>query len=431
MCFVKMLHKIQSRVCVTFPIEVWILRPTFYENISPISSFIRFAMSHSCEWRSPKGKTVDAEFISQQDGKVTLKRNDTGKEVTLKVSVLIEEDQDYLFALPGAVPKDDEEKDVAKANGGGATDLDANYDDPWPEISAVEGDVEIALVEQDKERQRFVYHSPHYEFVCDVRLNKSLVGRFAKMFEATFEAMVDLPLNFERARKFDEAKRFPIALFETKDTYISNGGPPDSAGVYMGGKNLVMVPLSSLGVRPLGSGYIIDRDVSNKTLVHELVHQLTDHIYYAPGARGWFTEGLAEYVAVTSYKSGRIKFRGNMRDIIAYATNVSRDFGRGRMLGTDIRVGNLEKYMLQDYGRFTSNANFNYGVGLLITTWLIHMDDDGNRGNLTAFMKAMKAGKKGKELLEVLRNGRSWEELEEEIAKDWKKKGKIKFHFSK
>ena len=45
-------------------------------------------------------------------------------------------------------------------------------------------------------------------------------------------------------------------------------------------------------------------------------------------------------------------------------------------------------------------------------------------------MKALQAGKKGEEALEVLLNGRSYEELEEDIQKAWRTRG-VPLKFSK
>jgi len=394
------------------------------------------------EWKTKDGKhSVKAGFVSIQGEIVTLKNAVSGKKKEISVSILSDVDRKYLAGLRKEKPQSDggvPDSKAANDRNGESSLLNPNYEDPWPTVSAVEGDVLIDLVEEDKERQRFVYHSAHYEFVCDVRLKKSLVGKFAKMFETTFQAMVDLPLNFEKARGFDSSKRLKIALFETEETYIMNGGQPGSAGMYRfntaTNEDLVMVPLSSLGVKSSGSSYRLDRKVSNRTLVHELAHQLTDRSLYVKGSRGWFTEGFAEYVCASKYShaTGRITFGNNVREITAYATDQDKSED-GRNLGEEILVGSLKDYMLQPYEDFTGDAvaNKNYGVGLLITTWLIHMDDGGSRKNLTAFLKAGREGKEGEELLAVLRNGRTWEELEAEIAKDWKKKGRINIRFSK
>ena len=81
----------------------------------------------------------------------------------------------------------------------------------------------------------------------------------------------------------------------------------------------------------------------------------------------------------------------------------------------------LGKYMLQPYESFTQDANFNYGLGLLLTYYIFHMEED--RTNVVAFLKALKEGERGQEAVDVLLNGRSYEQLEEQIAKAWKSRG--------
>ncbi len=141
-----------------------------------------------------------------------------------------------------------------------------------------------------------------------------------------------------------------------------------------------MVPLTSLGVRPVGSGYMLDRDKSSKTLPHELVHQLTPDRYYAPGSMGWFTEGIAEYVATTPYRSGSY----NVKTELQAHRRIRHRLREGRQRRPRARrprstSGSLEKFMLQPYSSFTSDAQINYGCGLLITNYFLHMDRDGGR----------------------------------------------------
>ncbi len=140
-----------------------------------------------------------------------------------------------------------------------------------------------------------------------------------------------------------------------------------------------MVPLTSLGVRPVGSGYMFDRDKSSKTLPHELVHQLTPNRYYAPGSLGWFTEGIAEYVAVTPYRSGSYNVKLNFKPIVEYVTAYGKDGDGGRALGEKINLGSLRDFMLQSYSSFTANSQVNYGCGLLITNYFLHIGPRGGR----------------------------------------------------
>jgi hypothetical protein len=198
----------------------------------------------------------------------------------------------------------------------------------------------------------------------------------------------------------------------------------------MSGKGVVMVPLTSLGVKPVGSSYMLDRDKSSKTLPHELVHQLTPAKYFEKGASGWFTEGLAEYVAVTPYRSGAFSVRGNQKDIFDYVTGFgSKDMG-GRALGTKIRLPALKSYMLQDYSEFLAQPQLNYGCGLLITTYFCHLDGEGDGKRIKGFLKALHDGAEGEKSLDLLLDGRSFDQLEEDIAKAWSRKG-VDFTFAK
>ena len=197
----------------------------------------------------------------------------------------------------------------------------------------------------------------------------------------------------------------------------------------MPSKGVIMVPLSSLGVKKVGSRYMFDYKVSNKTLPHEITHQLTNIEYFRPGAKGWFSEGLAEYVGATAYRSGKFMVNGNLNDIRSYVTEGSRKDGRGRYLGTDISAPDLKQYMLMSYGSFVANGNFNYGLGALITYYFLHMDNDGDRKNVNAFLTALNDGKVGEEALQVLLAGRSFDELEVDITKAWRSRGvKIEFN---
>jgi len=188
-----------------------------------------------------------------------------------------------------------------------------------------------------------------------------------------------------------------------------------------------MVPFESLGLVKRTSSWSVDYDKTNKTLPHEITHQLMDREYFAPGARGWFSEGIAEYIAATPYRSGKFTVNKAQSAIEQYVTGFAKD-RHGRNLGTEINAPDLEKFMMMSYRDFTANGNFNYGLGALLVTYFNHYDGDGDAKNVKNFLRALKEGKKGEEALEALRAGRSFEELEEDIARGWRKRG-VKINF--
>lgn len=378
--------------------------------------FLFLSLAHAAEirsWTDIQNRKIEAALLRVEDKTVILKLKD-GPEVAFPLAKLSLADCKYVEqsrALPGA--------EKAGPN--------LNFDLPWPERVKFGEDPEVNTVEEDPEKKRFIYESANYRYVCDVKLSKSVVKGFAVMFEATHLYCRSLPLALNGGKAVDE--KHQILLFEEFEDYVKAGGLPGSSGIFIGGRGLVMVPLTSLGVRPVGSGYMLDRDKSSKTLPHELVHQLTPEAYFAKGAMGWFTEGLAEYVAVTPYRSGAFSVRGNQKDIFDYATGFgSKDMG-GRGLGTKIGLPALKSFMLQDYSEFLEQPQLNYGCGLLITTYFFHLDGEGDAKRIKRFLKALHGGVDGEKALDLLLDGRSFDQLEEDIVKAWSRKG-VEFTFA-
>ncbi|MDC0088327.1 hypothetical protein OAI07_02170 [Akkermansiaceae bacterium] len=296
-----------------------------------------------------------------------------------------------------------------------------NYSTPWPTSTSVSRSQGIGAASEDKANSRYVYQSANYEFISDVKLSTNIAKKFSLIFEATREYCRRLPISSMKAHVPGRGVRNKILLFGSMNNYIKNGGVVGSAGVFIPSKNIVLIPLSSLGVQENGGKYSLDHSESNIVLTHELVHQLTDSEYYQHGARGWFSEGLAEYCAATPYMSGQYVTRSNQDNIKAYVTSYGRDNKEGRNLGEKINAPNLKDFMLQPYGSFVSNANYNYGLGTLITYYFFHLEPD--RRNITSFLKALKQGRTGEDALTALLNGRTFDQLEADISKAWKNKG--------
>jgi hypothetical protein len=374
-------------------------------------------------WTDNQGRKTEATLVRADAQSVVLKLAD-GREVPFPLAKLSTEDGNYVAENREKTTAAETPDTPAKESEDDTESL--NFEAAWPERIKFTEDPEINTVEEDTEKKRFIYESANYRYVCDVRLARSVVKGFAVMFEATHLYCRSLPLGINAGKK--TAGKHLILLFEEFADYVKAGGPPSSAGVFIGGRGVVMVPLTSLGVRPVGSGYMLDRDKSNKTLPHELTHQLTPRGYYQKGAMGWFSEGIAEYVAVTPYRAGSYAVRGNIKDIIDYATGYgSKDMG-GRALGTKIKLPPLKKFMLQDYAYFLEQPQINYGCGLLITTYFIHLDGEGDAKRIKAYLKALHEGQDAEESLSILLDGRSFAEMEKDIIKGWGRKG-IDFTF--
>jgi|GEM_PF-74384 len=428
-------------------------------SVLPVVALILLSItgSEGRIWTDIKGRTLKgAEIITHDEVEVTF-RLKGGRRYKMPVVRLSLKDREYLAkATPGDYPEDGvEEAENTDSDSAAVADEDEealNWDDDWPERVSLEEPPSIEVVVEDKEKRRFVYESDHYRFTCNVRLNRSVVSNFSSLFEATRLYCRALPLAITGG--FKSRGKYDIFLYETKEQYVQAGGPPTSAGVFMsrGDSSKILVPLTSLGVRKVGSGYMRDRDKSNGTLVHEITHQLTPRAYYTKGASGWFSEGLAEYITATPFSSRRFKVKGNFDDIVDYATAYGKDGTRGRALGKEFSAPALVDFFTMPYSEFTgASANFNYGFGLILTAYLFHLDGEGDAKRAKEFLKALRdpkvaraqkkslatageAGKlarigpRGRHSLKVLLNGSSFAEFQDEIVKSWRRKGvDIKF----
>lgn len=366
-------------------------------------------------WTNSSGKTIVATLVEISGDKAVLQM--AGKNFEVPIASLSPDDQKFIS----------EWKKGDMTDSSGDSGVEPNWDAPWPSLVSVDIDQAIEVLKEDEAAKEYVYASPHYEFICDVKLNTSVVKRFSLLFEATNQVCRELPLGM--AKPFRK-ERHKIHLFETREAYIAKGGPPESAGVYIssGGEGDILVPLTSLGVKKVGSNYSVDYDKENTTLSHEIAHQLTDVEYFAPGSRGWFTEGMAEYIANSGYRSGKFDI-DDLGKLKARVTAYGEDGNGGRALGEDINAPDLQQFFTQDYDSFLANAQLSYGLAALIVYYYFHMDGDKDAANIKAFLKALKEKKTAPELFEPLLAGRNWDEMEADITKGWRSRG-VRINFN-
>ncbi len=362
-------------------------------------------------WTDAEGRNVKAALLEVHFDSVVLLLPD-GRKMPYPLAKLSKKDQLFI-----------KESGLVRGKGDSAVVIQDNFNDAWPDSASIRGNPRIETIEENAAAKKFIYESANYRYQSDVALLNTVISQFAVTFEATYEYCRVLPISLNGGIR--KNGKFQVILYENEADYYKAGGSQGSSGVFMPRTSIVMVPLTSLGVKKFGSGYTLDRAKTNDVLPHELVHQQTPLAYYGQGADGWFSEGIAEYVAATPYRSGNFSVRSNPGAVTEYATAYGKNDRGGRMLGKDIRIGSLKDFMLQLYESFKASGkgNFNYGCGLLISNYFLHMDGRGDAARIKAFLKAMKEGKRGEAALAVLLDGRSWQQLEAEIAAAFAKEG--------
>ncbi|MEI8038880.1 MAG: hypothetical protein WCJ14_10860 [Verrucomicrobiota bacterium] len=379
-------------------------------------------------WTDTLGRTFEADFI-RLDGSNVILALANGRAFATPIAGLSAGDQNALRSAapgalrgstPAAVPGA-----AATSAPAGAPAVTTTLGRSWPAEIRLPGPVPSKVVAEDPKSRRFVYESPDYRFTCDARITDDALRNFAVMFEATRAYALSLPLGLGGGR--ERQGKLDILLFGSMTDYIRAGGPPNSAGCFTRG--VVLTPMESLGLVEGGTGFSLDAQRHNHVLIHELVHQLTPDAYMAPGALGWFSEGLAEYMAITPYNWGyfRPDVHGNV--VKTYVTTGGSDGIAGRSLGNRLLAPKLRDLLLMPYSRYSGgNANFNYGLGLLVTHYFFHMEGSGKAFRITRFLQGLQAGQRGEAALAPLLGGGSYDKLESEITAAWARMG-LDIHF--
>jgi hypothetical protein len=368
-------------------------------------------------WTNTLGRTFEADFVKMDGANVIFTAG--GRAFSTPLADLSVNDR--------AVLKQSSKMALAPTPAAAATAVPSTLGRAWPTEVRLDGAVACKVISEDRKTRRYVYESPNYRFTCDARVTDDALRNFSVMFETVRKYAKSMPLSlgggWERQGKLD------VLLFGTMAAYLGAGGAPGSAGCFSRG--VVLVPMESLGLKEGGTGFSLDSTRHNAVLVHELTHQLTPDAYMQVGARGWFTEGLAEYMAITPYNWGyfRPDIHGNV--VKSYVTTGGGNGLAGRALGTSLTVPRLKDFLLMPYGHFSGGeANRHYGFGLLLTHYFFHMEGNGKAFRITQFLKGLQLGQRGEQALAPLLGGGSYEKLEAEISAAWAKMG-VQIRFGK
>ncbi|MEM8955783.1 MAG: hypothetical protein AAGD22_16635, partial [Verrucomicrobiota bacterium] len=336
------------------------------------------------------------------DGETVELKLADGRMSKFKISLLGEEDQRFL--------REWKESGGAIATGGEPMSRE------WPEVVEVDISLDdIVIVEEDRDTERYVYRSPHFEFVANARLSKSVVREFSRVFEATYAVVKALPIHLDPQPPEDGY--WDVKLYRTRDQYLKDGGPQGSGGVYSPRTGTVKVPLSNLGVEYTGIRFIVDSDKTNRTLKHEIVHQVMhDLLPYMPV---WMVEGFAEFVECMPYSKGKYRFNDIDDAVKERAAGDHREY----------EMVDLQSLMLMSHGAWSAaltegGAHKNYNSACVLLYYFLRVDAAGDGAGMFSYLDEVRLAKRNRELKEkraaardkYLLRDRSYERLMEEVA---------------
>ena len=402
------------------------LRQIPFQFIILLALFFPMLVAHGEErvWTSSDGNKIKGEIVSLEGDQILLK---TAKgNFKFPLSRLSKVDQDYA--------KGWKEKAVPGTPGGGkASDktVGAGIENvklgEWPKFIAADFELDqIQVVKEDKAAGEYIYPSPHFEFRSPQRLSKSVIREFARLFEATFEFARLMPIGLD-PQPWGEGY-YPTQLYMSRDDYYQDGGMQGSGGMYSYAwrgkeivKSIIKVPLPNLGVEYTGTRFIVDHKKRSDTLIHEIAHQMTGR--WSILTPTWFREGLAETISCQRFNNGRFTLTSMDRAVKEDVVKRSRNEREFEML-------NLERLMTITGSEWAADlasplgGSKNYPSANLLFFYYLRLEGEGKGENLVKYMKALSEGMKEDEArVEVLMGGKSYEEVQKDIAEKWRSEG--------
>ena len=155
-----------------------------------------------------KGRVIQAKILDFNGGHVLLKLEKNDKTYEVSIDNLSEADRAFIAQWVNkkqAAQEVQEDHNHAHSQAGdnGHTsalmrqyNLKENFDSEWPKLVSTDIGIDIGVVSESEEAKEFVYHSPNYEFVCDVELTKNVVKKLLKSTTDFAQAVATIKIIF-------------------------------------------------------------------------------------------------------------------------------------------------------------------------------------------------------------------------------------------
>lgn len=307
----------------------------------------------------------------------------------------------------------------------------------WPRKVSVPKDAEVQEVPLPQDMSGHLYASNHYVYFSPVALDAPARKTVSRLCECAFAANKAIAEVLPVSRPVTERgeRKFIITLQLSMEAYYAAGGPPRSAGVFMGSfrkgahplkeedvaMDQVMIPFESLGLNKRGA--VQREDIDTHALVHELTHQQ----FLLNGLPIWANEGWAEYVGYVPYVGEDLDFDRGFSLIL----HTARQRAEQNALKFDFRLADFLIMDQQTMYGYMPQGKDTYTLAVMTVAFFVHLD--GKRGieAMKAYLRALLDGKSHEEAAEVLiAPYRTADRLQQAFVRAWKSK-KVKVTFPK
>lgn len=263
----------------------------------------------------------------------------------------------------------------------------------WPVLVEVPTkSIEITTIEENPAEKRCVYRSEAFEFVSEDKLAaQGVVKEIARTFESTRALLLALPWGVD-PKPPEDLGHYEAKFYKSRASYIADGGPENSGGVYSSGDRIFRIPFESLGLKMVGKTWAKDNNYRNDTIIHEITHQLMqDYLGLMPT---WIIEGTAEYTESIPYNAGKFqasKHESGLKEYVKHrAETENMTLSQFRPLDEHMKMSRDEwQKIAEDPNEQHRPMRQLYFQSYVMVYYFCHLDGDGKGTRFLRYFDAM------------------------------------------
>ena len=372
-------------------------------------------------WTDVKGRKIVASMVSATRKEVVVRRKSDGKTFKIPLARLSKNDQFFVEVWveehgEGAVKAPSGNKDPKP-------DANSIKSNQWPHKVFPAANASVTTVMEDRKSKKFAYRTSHFEITSEFALTDSLRDNLGLLLETGRKYVKSMPLILHPPLAEAEGRRNEVFLYDVRSRYEEAGGVPKTRGTVIAveGSNRLLLYVEAADERALSGSGVYKLSHFRRTILHELAHQMDTPQRNLAEPESWWMEGFANYVGKTPFTKKGFDDKNLLKEIIPFVTGDHPRTNDGCRMGKKPTVPDLEAFLLA--GRNNQDLFRVYGLGLMLSYYFIRVDGDGDRAALGAYLQARRERRSAEDQLSALLNGRTWDELEREVARFWKKQG--------
>ncbi|HRQ87745.1 MAG TPA: hypothetical protein PLA50_03045 [Bacteroidia bacterium] len=363
------------------------------------------------KWTFADGSEIDAVLLAADAENVQFRVSGSQGVGQVKLGLLAERDRDRIRAWV--------ESDGVDGVAGFPLRLKNHR---WPEQWRGGGNIPLERIGGDR------WRSPHFEILDRANVKPEALESITLICESVDGALnaLPLPLPTNWGRSPDELRKIVIERKADSSEFMEN-----RAGYWDGRTGTVHINADEL-LEPDLQLVVFEFDRPEKVqrydvIVHEVTHQSTAALVYL-GAPTWVLEGIAEYMSATQFAPAFFQFGNSHVSVRRYINK--QVLGDRIVKDRRMNAAHLELLMNRDLAEWNAVVDagdvsglLQYNEALLLVDYFFHRDHPDGL-HFRRYLEGLLSGVPEREARDRhLMRGRSYRDLEREIADLWKPLG--------